>query len=136
VNNYHSLDSLILHRKFCAFVNLSIDEHFHQVQFPKLYFTYSYKRFIFIEDLISYYNYTAILTLSKAAQLINNCGTIGAAQKAGQHAKPLPKPLRQQGQKRKQPELELELEPKLEPELVVLRTSGRKRQRRTGAFVY
>jgi hypothetical protein len=60
---------------------------------------------------------------------INNRGTIGAAQKAGQLAS---KPRRQRGQKRKQPEPE----PEPEPEPVALRTSSRKRQKRTGAFEY
>ena len=68
---------------------------------------------------------TTKLTLTKAVQLINNRGTIGAAQKASRVAN---KPERQRGRKRKQPEPE--------PELVVLRTSGRKRQKRTGAFEY
>jgi hypothetical protein len=66
---------------------------------------------------------TTKLTLTKAVQLINNRGTIGAAQKAGRVAN---KPERQRGRKRKQPEPE--------PEPVVLRTSGRKRQKRTGVF--
>jgi hypothetical protein len=66
---------------------------------------------------------TTKLTLTKAVQLINNCGTIRAAQKAAQVAN---KPERQQGRKRKQPEPE--------PEPVVLHTSSRKRQKRTGVF--
>jgi hypothetical protein len=53
----------------------------------------------------------------------NNRGTIGAAQKADRVAN---KPERQRGRKCKQPEPE--------PEPVVLRTSSRKRQKRTGVF--
>jgi hypothetical protein len=143
VNNYHSLDSLILHCRFCVFVNLSVckyscridqvtkNQYFLSSTKGPLHGSRSASQFNPVESPdqslipLNWPEATAKLTSTKAVQLINNRCTIGAAQKAGQLAS---KPGRQRDRKPKKPELE--------PEPVALHTSSYKRQKRTGAFEY